>query len=305
MQEHLWGIVLAGGEGRRLQPFIRACFGCDRPKQFCAFLGGRSMLRHTLLRAERMIPPEHLLIILTQPHLSYAQLELYDRPPATVIVQPCNRETGPGVLLPLLHIAQRDPEALVVLLPCDHFIRGEDRFMAAIGQAAAFVSEHPEYPVLLGVEPTGPEIEYGWIEPGEVLGDMPGAAISQIRRFWEKPPLPKAQRLYQQGALWNTMVLVVRAAVLLALFEAHTPALTCAFDPVRQALGSPSEADVVQQAYATLASVNFSEAILSPTCHRLGVIRVSGIYWSDWGDAARIQQDRARFGLQAPESHCY
>jgi hypothetical protein len=97
------------------------------------------------------------------------------------------------------------------------------------------------------------------------------------------------------------------AAVLLALFEAHTPALTYtfAFDPVRQALKSPREADVLQQAYATLASVNFSGAILTPTPHRLGVIRVSGIYWSDWGDAARIQQDRARFGLQPPESHCY
>ena len=67
IQEHLWGIVLAGGEGRRLQPFIRACFGCDRPKPFWAFLGGRSMLRHTLIRAKRLISPHHLLIILTCP----------------------------------------------------------------------------------------------------------------------------------------------------------------------------------------------------------------------------------------------
>jgi mannose-1-phosphate guanylyltransferase len=135
------------------------------------------MLRHTLLRAERMIPPERLLIILTQPHLPYARLELYDRPPDTLIVQPHNRETGPGILLPLLHIAQRDPEAVVVLLPCDHFVQEEGRFMAAVGHAATFISGHPERPVLLGVEPTGPEIEYGWIEPGEVLGDVSGAAV--------------------------------------------------------------------------------------------------------------------------------
>jgi hypothetical protein len=50
--------------------------------------------------------------------------------------------------------------------------------MAAVGQAAAFVSRHPEYPVLLGVEPTGLAIEYGWIEPEEVLGDMPEAEVS-------------------------------------------------------------------------------------------------------------------------------
>ena len=101
------------------------------------------------------------------------------------------------------------------------------------------------------------------------------------------------------------MALVVRAEALLALFEAHTPALTRAFGPVRRAPGSPREADVVQRAYATLASVNFSEAILTLNPHRLGVIRVSGMRWSDRGDAARIQQDRARFGHRSPELHHY
>jgi mannose-1-phosphate guanylyltransferase len=68
------------------------------------------MLRHTLARAERLIPPEHLLTIITQRHLPYAREELYDRPPETTLVQPCNRETGPGILLPLLHVHLRDPE---------------------------------------------------------------------------------------------------------------------------------------------------------------------------------------------------
>jgi mannose-1-phosphate guanylyltransferase len=64
-QVHLWGIVLAGGDGRRLQPFIRTCFGSERPKQYCAFLDHRLLLRHTLVRAERLIPPERLLTIIT------------------------------------------------------------------------------------------------------------------------------------------------------------------------------------------------------------------------------------------------
>src|SRR6266511_5441918 len=81
--EHIWGIVLAGGEGKRLQPFIRACLGCDRPKQYCAFIHHRSMLRHTILRAERIIPPEHLLTVVIYPHLPYVREELYDRPSET------------------------------------------------------------------------------------------------------------------------------------------------------------------------------------------------------------------------------
>jgi mannose-1-phosphate guanylyltransferase len=96
-REHFWGIVLAGGEGKRLQPFIRACLGCERPKQYCAFIHNRSMLRHTIQRAERIIPPEHLLTVVIQPHLRYVQEELYDRLSETIVVQLSNRETAPGI----------------------------------------------------------------------------------------------------------------------------------------------------------------------------------------------------------------
>jgi mannose-1-phosphate guanylyltransferase len=79
-RQHLWGIVLAGGEGKRLQPFIRACLECERPKQYCAFIDHCSMLRRTILRAERIIPPERLLTAVIHPHLPYVEQELYDRP---------------------------------------------------------------------------------------------------------------------------------------------------------------------------------------------------------------------------------
>jgi mannose-1-phosphate guanylyltransferase len=255
------------------------------------------MLYHTLRRAERLIPPERLLVIITDPHLRYAQEALHDRSLEMLIVQPCNRETGPGILLPLLHTHRRDPEAVVVLLPSDHFIREEARFMAAVKHAAAFVSGRPEYPVLLGVEPTGPEVEYGWIEPGEVLGNRQGEAVYQVRHFWEKPTLEKAADLYLQGYLWNTMVLVARATVLLELFQELTPELMDAFDPIGQTLGSPREAEAIRVTYAKLPAVNFSQAILARCPHRLGVLRVQGVYWSDWGDSERIQRDRARFAL--------
>jgi mannose-1-phosphate guanylyltransferase len=118
-----------------------------------------------------------------------------------------------------------------------------------------------------------------------------------VRRFWEKPTLEKAADLYLQRYLWNTMVLVARATVLLELFQELTPELMDAFDPIGQALGSPREAEAMRVTYAKLPTVNFSQAVLARCPHRLAVLRVQGVYWSDWGDPERIQRDRARYVL--------
>jgi mannose-1-phosphate guanylyltransferase len=256
------------------------------------------MLRRTIRRAERIIPPKRLLTVVIDPHLPYVEEELGDRPSETIIVQPCNRETAPGILLPLLHVCQRDPQAIVAILPSDHFILEEEPFMAAVENAVAFVNEHPQHPVLLGVEPRRPEVEYGWIELGSAIGRHRDAEVYHVNRFWEKPSLEAASALYFNGCLWNTMVLVVRATALLELFERLTPALMRCFDRIKGTLVSHEEAGALQEVYAELPSVNFSQAILAPSPHRLGVVRVRDVYWSDWGDPTRLQQDLARFGLR-------
>lgn len=296
--DHLWGIILAGGEGKRLQPFIRSRFGSERPKQYYPLFGGRSMLRHTLARAERLIPPERLLTVVTRPHLDYTREELHDRPPGTVIVQPSNRETGPGILLPLLHVYQRDPKAVVVLLPADHFIVEEERFMAHVEEAAAFVATAPGCLVLLGVEPERPEPQYGWIETGSISEHHHHTKVHRVRRFWEKPDRRTAQILYHRyDCLWNTMVVVGRAWWLLSLFKTLTPELFSLFDGLQPLIGSPIEAEAVERIYTRLPVVDFSRAILAQHPPRLAVLRVKDVYWSDWGNPAQVELDLTRFGF--------
>ncbi len=86
----------------------------------------------------------------------------------------------------------------------------------------------------------------------KALGQVRGATVSRVRRFWEKPAASRAEALYRQGCLWNILLLVGHAEGLVALFEAFTPELMCAFDPIRRALGSAREATVVRDVYATL-----------------------------------------------------
>jgi mannose-1-phosphate guanylyltransferase len=116
--------------------------------------------------------------------------------------------------------------------------------------------------------------------------------------FWEKPSLEEADVLYLKGCLWNTMVLVAPARVLLGLFESLTPMLMQCFDPIKRSLASTQEADVLREVYTELPSINFSRAILAPSSDCLGVVRVRGVYWSDWGDPTRLRQDLVRLGLR-------
>ena len=292
----LWGIVLAGGEGKRLRDFIRDHLGIERPKQYCTLFGQDSMLRQTIRRAELLIPPERLLTVVNDAHLTYAQAELYDRRPETVIIQPCNRETAPGILLPLLHIHQQAPDAIVTLLPSDHFVFEGAQFMAAVETAAACVMAYPSHLVLLGIESTSPEVAYGWIGTGPVLGCVRGTALYQVQRFWEKPSHQLALTLYLNRYPWNTMVLVGRVGVLLERFQALVPELIGPFHQLRSVLGTPQEATMLQEIYATLPTVNFSQAILARSAQCLGVLHVQGVYWNDWGDPQRVSADLARFG---------
>ena len=101
-QVDLWGLVLAGGEGKRLEDYVRQLHGTSLPKQYVNFIGTRSMLQHTWDRAERLIPGRKILTIVTEHHLLAPEVcrQLACRTPGTVIVQPANKDTGRGYFFP-------------------------------------------------------------------------------------------------------------------------------------------------------------------------------------------------------------
>lgn len=297
----LWGIVLAGGEGERLKGFVQERFGIVVPKQFCAFVGRRTMLERTIQRARLLIPSERLVVSGTAHHQPHLFRSLGTQPPGTILLQPTNRDTAPGILLPLIHILHKDPDALVAIFPSDHFVLPGRRFMRAVAEAADFVTHAViDAPILLAVEPDRPEAEYGWIEPGDTVKSDDPPSIRWINQFVEKPSRERAEVLIREGWCWNTMVLVAKAAALMALVRKRLPDLAASFGLLQRFVGSAWEQDLVNEIYRAIPKINFSTSVLAGRDATSLVLPVRNVRWSDWGTKERILDTAADLGLSWP-----
>jgi len=287
MERKLWGIVLAAGEGTRVREFLRQLCGGRGIKQFCAVLDSRSMLEHTLARVERLIPRERILVVVSQHHQVEVTQHLAHWPAENVISQPLNRDTAPGILLPLTYIAQRDPLATVTVFPSDHFVVTEDPFLAAVGRAVAEVQHFPRQLILLGARPEQAEGDYGWIEPA---GHESSRESRAVLRFVEKPSRAQAGELMARGALWNTFVFAARATTLWAMVRQTAPDLADAFDRIGSVLRlcSSYAPCFTEHAYERMHAVNFSSGVCEPLVSWLRVLPLPAVGWSDWGIAERI-----------------
>lgn len=292
-----WSVVLAGGDGVRLRGLTRFVCGDDRPKQFCPLLGKRTLLQEARQRAERSISPDQILYSLTRGHQDYYLRDLEDRPSQRV-VQPCNKGTAPAILYTLLHIAQMDPDAVVAILPCDHYYSQENVVTSALASAFAIAETRPGAIVLLGAEPRAPEVEYGWIEVGEVID--PGIGVSHVLRFHEKPPLPSAEHLLRSGSLWNTFVMVGHVDAFLDLARATMPDLLRALRSVPIFSNSDTDTRRVEWLYDQLDPADFSREVLVPGAKRLLALRLGEVEWNDLGDPDRVIATLLESGVELP-----
>lgn len=290
----LWALVLAGGDGTRLQSLTRLIAGAPIPKQYCRLMGERSLLEETLARIKGLVPRARTLAIVNRDHLPLATPQLAGLPTGNLVVQPRNRDTGPGLLLPLLELARRDPNATVAVFPSDHYLGNVSAFRARVRRGAELVALHPAKIVLLGTDPEWADPGYGYILPG---APVPGAAPVDafgVRAFCEKPPAPIAERIVGEGALWNCFVMVGRVERLLALARARRPR------DVARLAGVVGDARRLTAAYADLPAWNFSADLLSHSTADLLVLRASGLDWSDWGTVDAIERTLSSLGRTPP-----
>ena len=287
-KDHLWSIILAGGEGERIRPLIQHWLGHHKPKQYCAFVGRRSMFQHTLDRADLIASPERRVTVIARSHESEARFQFGHRPAGILLVQPANRDTAAGVFLALSHVRARDPEATVVVFPSDHFVCPEDRFVELVRNAIQCAKDFSDRLILLGARPYNLELEYGWIRPSLRLGGNAVWTLRAIDGYHEKPDSAVAQRYMGCGGVWNTMVFAAGLDLLWKLGWLCFPAIMERFERLVGAIDTPDEMTVLESIYDGMPSRNFSSHLLERAFSNAAVLEMQGILWCDWGKPERI-----------------
>lgn len=279
--DHRWALVLAGGSGTRLASMTTDGNGVVVPKQYCALVGDRSLLGDTLARARMLVDRERIVVVVAREHEAFWSRQLPPCAPPHIVVQPQNRGTAPGVLLPLLEILRRDREAQITLLPSDHFVADECTLAWALYAAQDAAAAEPGRVLLVGIVPDGPDPEYGWILPAPRSG-----RTQHIRSFVEKPDVATAASLMRAGAVWNSFLIVGSGTALLELYARRLPKVLQEFLAVQP----HSHPEAAASLYRALDVSDFSRDLLQGAELNLGLHVAPACGWTDLGTPDRVRR---------------
>jgi mannose-1-phosphate guanylyltransferase len=293
--------------GLRLKSLSRFIAGDDRPKQFCALFGGKTLLGRTRVRVARAIPPNQTLFVVVKEHEPYYRSELGELDPSRIVVQPANAGTTAAILYSLVRLLRFDDDPIVAFFPTDHDFADEYLFTQAVQTAVEAAADYPENLILLGAEADRPEEQYGWIEPGPPLsGDPSQGSLVRVNRFREKPSPWVARDLFNRGCLWNTFVIIGRARTFLDMLHSAAPFACQAFGDLVSAPAGEAEWECASRIYAGGLSGDFSHDVLAASTGRLAVLALGNAGWSDLGTPERVRavaDIKAHAWLRAAESN--
>ena len=268
--------ILCGGSGTRLWPTSRE----SMPKQFARLVdASESTFQATARRVSDLATFARPAVIASAESRFIVAEQLAQAGIAgDIILEPEGRDSAAAVAVAALHAANVAPETVVLIMAADHVIGDVPAFASAVRAAA--VGARAGYTMTLGVEPTRPATDYGYIRRGAALPEAEGAFA--VARFVEKPDAEGAAALIADGALWNSGYFLFRADLMLAELEAHAPEVLAA---ARAALDSATtDLDFVRldaAAFAKAPKISIDYAVMERTT-RAGVLPVS-FPWSDVG----------------------
>jgi mannose-1-phosphate guanylyltransferase len=271
---NIHAVILAGGSGTRFWPASRRRL----PKQLLPLAGATDepLIAATVRRIAPLVPAAHVWIATGTHLLEATAAALPDVPRAQLLAEPAPRNTAPCIGLATATIARAAPDALIAVLPSDHFIADEPGFLVAMERALG--AAEAGWLTTIGIVPSRPETGYGYIEVGERFAEGTHA----VARFVEKPSLERAEAFVAGGRhLWNAGMFFFRARVMREAIAEHLPELSSGLDRIDAAALRGDELRVLAEIFPTLPSISIDLGVME-RAQRIAVVP-GGFGWNDVG----------------------
>jgi mannose-1-phosphate guanylyltransferase/mannose-6-phosphate isomerase len=274
-------VILAGGSGTRLWPLSRKSY----PKQFVPLVGDTTLFQAVARRlsggteyftfARPMVLTNALFRFIIAEQLTQEGID-----PDAILIEPEGRNTAPAILAAALHLAARQPDAIMLVAPSDHVVPDVAAFQDAVGKGLAAIERNNL--ITFGIQPTRAETGYGYLR----IADRPDGSGQPInlKSFVEKPNAARAEEMLATGNyLWNAGIFLFAVKDIIAAFERHTPTM---LETVRLAV-EQADADLgflrlAADPWSKVENVAIDVAIMERADNLSVVPYDAG--WSDLGD---------------------
>lgn len=248
-----YAVIMAGGVGSRFWPVSTQ----EYPKQFHDMLGkGQSLIQRTFDRINEIVPSENILIATNE---RYENLVLKQLPKTTkgqLLLEPTMRNTAPCILYAALKIYDRNPNAVMLVAPSDHWIDDENEFTKNI-QTSFKACTKKDILMTLGIQPDSPNTGYGYIQ-----FEKEDQEIKKVKNFTEKPNLETAEKFLSSGEyLWNAGIFVWSAKSIISAFEKSLPSMFTLFN-ILEVYNTEKETSFIQSRYKEAENISIDFGIM-------------------------------------------
>src|SRR5712691_5372098 len=288
-------VILAGGRGTRFWPRSRT----RTPKHLLNIVGQDTMLQQTVARLKPLMGAARIWTVTNAEQAAAVRKQVPAAARRRVLIEPKGMNTAVAIGLAAIHVrhAARG-DALMAVLPADHYIERPQKFREIVG-AALNVAREPGRMVVLGITPTRPETGFGYIERSGEPIESKGFPVFAVRRFTEKPELKLAQEYLASGNYhWNAGMFFWRVSTFLENLKSFLPKTHTALEKLAEFIGTRNYESKLRAVYPKLENISVDYAVLEPATRTEGPPRVfvipADVGWSDIGSWAAVYQLLAR-----------
>ncbi len=255
-------VIMAGGSGSRFWPISKT----PKPKQFLtAGDTGRTFIRLTYERCLKIVPQENILVVTAARYRDLVAEQIPELEERNLLLEPYTRNTAPCIAYATYTLMKRNPEARVVVTPSDYIIDSDEALKQTIWSAFDHIEKN-DVLMTLGIIPTRPETNYGYVQTYGGRDAYKNNEPLKIKTFTEKPDRSLAEVFISTGEfLWNAGIFVWKAGTIKEEMEKHVPEVTGQFKGWENAIGSPIENEFIQRAYTDCPNISLGYSVMERT----------------------------------------